>query len=131
MNNAAARAAALIGTRVRLKGRDPAIALDCIGLVLNAYGLPVEAAPHAYGLRGHALKEIDDCLICRFRRITPKAARVGDLMVLRCAADRFHFGVVGEQGLIHADVVIGRVLCRPWPAQWPVARVYRKRQRRS
>lgn len=131
MNDAAARATALLGTRVRLQGRDPAIALDCVGLVLLAYGLPADTAPRAYGLRGHALKEIDQNLTGNFRRVTSKAARIGDLLVLRCGNDRFHFGIIGEQGLLHADAVVGRVICRPLPAPWPIARVYRKRQRRA
>lgn len=131
MNSAALRATALIGTRVRLQGRDPAIALDCVGLVLDAFDLPPSMAPRAYGLRGHALEAIDASLSASFRRVRPKTARTGDLLVLRCAADRFHFGIIGEQGLIHADAIIGRVICRPWPAQWPIARVYRKRHRRT
>lgn len=123
------KARALIGTPFRLQGRNPKIALDCVGLVIEAFELPEELFPCSYGWRSHSLAQIDTILHSHFRRVSRPSKRLGDVLVLKCGKDRYHFGIVADTGLIHADAVLGRVVCRPWPLELAIARVCRRRQR--
>lgn len=124
------KAQSLIGTPFRLQGRSPEIALDCVGLIIEAFGLPAEAFPYSYGWRGHSLVQIDGLLHRHFRRVSRPSKRAGDVLVLKCAKSRYHFGIVADSGLIHADAVSGQVVCRPWPLELPIVRVCRRRKRR-
>lgn len=131
MSDATRRAKALIGTPFRLQGRDPGIALDCVGLVLCAFELPHDTVSRCYGRQRHDLHLVDVGFAKHFRRVSPKASQTGDVLVLRCGPNKLHLGVASEGGLIHADAVLGRTVCRPWPTEWPIARVYRRRKRRK
>ena len=123
------RARSLVGVRFRLQGRDPAVGLDCVGVVINAFELQRAAFPCDYNLRGHALAKVDAVMSRHFRRVSRPAAATGDVLVFRCGPDRLHLGVHGGEHLIQADALIGRVVERPWPAEWPIARAYRRRIR--
>lgn len=127
----AARAASLIGTPFRLQGRQAGVALDCVGLVIEAYQpLHLTECRH-YGWRRHELALIEEILSRRFVRVEKAQMRASDLLVLKSGRDRCHFGIAAADGLIHADAVVGRVVCRPWPVALPIIGVWRLRHGRS
>lgn len=126
---ALSRARALIGTRARLQGRDSAAALDCIGLIIAAFDLPKQAFAADYALRNHSLANVDEQMLPFFRRVTRPTSRPGDVSVMRVAAGRLHLGMLSNEGLIHADLRLGRVVCRPGPCEHEIVRVFRRRIR--
>lgn len=124
-----ARAAeSLAGTRFRLHGRDPAIGLDCVGLVaaaLTAIGRAVPA-PSAYGLRNGS---IDAALA-----FAPSAGlaccdgepQPGDVLLV-CSGPLQHHLLVALAGgrFVHAHAGLRRVAITPGPLAWPVLRHWR------
>ncbi|MCW3798628.1 peptidoglycan endopeptidase [Sphingomonas sp. BN140010] len=124
------RASDLIGTRFRLQGRHPDVGLDCVGVILHSYDLDAEAYPANYGLRGHGLASLDQAFAEHFRRIPRPAMRAGDALVFRCNVNRLHLALHAGDRLIEANALVGRVVERPFPAEWPLIRVYRRRTRR-
>jgi len=123
-----ALARALIGTRFRPQGRDARFGLDCVGLVLAAYRLPVSSVRGDYALRGTDREEIEAAIHPWFRRVPTSWAREGDLMVVQAAADVLHLGIRSGEGMIHADARFG-VVERPGALPWPVLAIYRLRPR--
>ena len=126
---AVARARALIGTRFVAQGRDPAIGLDCVGLVLCAYGIERSGVPDDYQIRGAHRGAILDFAKTGFRRVSRRRVRAGDLLVLRPGAAQWHLGLWTGDAIIHADVAIRRVVERPGAPPWPVAAALRPRAR--
>lgn len=124
------RASALIGTRFRLQGRRADVGVDCVGVILHCFDLNADLFPSDYGLRGHSLAVLDMALEQQFRRVPRPAGRSGDALVFRCDADRLHLALHAGDRFIHADALVGRVVERPWPAEWPLVRVYRRRIRK-
>jgi murein DD-endopeptidase / murein LD-carboxypeptidase len=112
------RARALIGTRFRLHGRDPATGLDCVGLI----GIVIqraEAAPTGYAMRGGTADgwaAMMDGVATR-RRQGPRA---GDVMLIEAGPHQFHLGVWTGAGFIHADAGLRRVVETPGPLRWPL-----------
>lgn len=125
----AARALALAGTPFRPQGRNPDRGLDCIGLCLEVYDLPVELARDDYRLRGDHRREIESAILSRFRRVRPSAASPGDLLLMLPADDQLHLGILTRQGFVHADACLRRVVETPGAPSWPVAGIYRLRRR--
>lgn len=121
----AKRALALVGTPFRAQGRDAEQGLDCIGLCLIAYRLPRELARDDYRLRGRQLREIEAAILGRFRKLEPKLAKAGDLLLLSPADDQAHLAVVTAQGFVHADARLRRVVETPGSPRWPIAGAYR------
>jgi len=124
------RASALIGTRFRMQGRRADVGVDCVGVILHSHGLNAELFPCDYGLRGHSLVALDAAFAGQFRRVSRPAARGGDALVFRCGVDRLHLALHAGDRFIQADALVGRVVERPWPAEWPLVRVYRRRTRK-
>lgn len=124
----AERARALVGTRFRPQGRDPQLGMDCVGLVLASYRLPVSAIRANYALRGTARTEIEETGKPWFRRVPSSWAREGDLMLVQAATDVLHLGIRSNDGMIHADARFG-VVERPGASPWPVLAIYRLRPR--
>lgn len=126
MNRVAAAARACVGVGYRPQGRDPASALDCIGLVavaLTAAGVRV-TAPRGYALRGGDPDEAAAALAAMGLR--PVAdARAGDVLVCRSGPGALHLGIDGGGSVIHADLTARRVVERPGAAPWPVIARYR------
>jgi cell wall-associated NlpC family hydrolase len=118
---AVAAAAAAVGTRFRLHGRDPQYGLDCVGLA----GLAMRAAgfegniPCGYALRGGVAADfvalIDGEPLVRTARPEP-----GDVMLFAIDAMQFHVAVLTPGGFTHADAMLGRVVERPGPPPWPM-----------
>ena len=121
------RARALVGTRFRPQGRD-AHGLDCVGLVLATFQLPVEAAPRNYALRGNHRANLEGALNGYFRRVPRPQLRAGDVMVMQVAPDQLHLGIRTPDGFVHAHAGIRRVVEAPALPEWPLIAVYRKRR---
>lgn len=126
----AARARALIGTRFRPQGRDAESGLDCVGLVLCAFAMPAVAVRRDYRMRGEHQRELVEGLSASFRRVALSAARSGDVLLLRLAADQLHLAIVTPAGFVHADAGRGKVVEMAGAPAWPVIAVFRKRKRR-
>ena len=123
-----ARAMALVGTRFRAQGRGPD-GLDCVGLVIATFGIPVDSAPRNYRLRGDHLARARQCLDPHFRRVPVSQLRPGDVFLLKLGV-QLHLAVRTAQGFVHAHANIRRVVETPGMPEWPIAGVYRKRRRR-
>ena len=124
----AERARALVGARFRLQGRSEA-GLDCVGLVLETFGIPTNDVRRNYRFRGDHRGEIEQALRAFFRPVPTADARPGDVMLLEVASDQFHLAVRTDLGFVHAHAGIGRVVETPGAPQWPVLCTYRKRTR--
>jgi lipoprotein Spr len=120
------RARAFVGTRFRPQGRDPSLGLDCVGLLLCTFGIPIESVRRNYLLRGDHRAEIERELTANFRRVR-SAKRTGDLMLLSIASDQLHFGIRTDRGFVHAHAGLGRVVETPGEPPWRVLAIYRKR----
>ena len=127
----AAQARALVGVRFRPQGRSPDMGLDCVGLVLCAYGLPPSLVRSDYRLRGDHRHEILAGLAKAFRRIAASQRRNGDVLVLQVSRDQLHLAILTAGGFIHADARLGRVVETPGPSPWPMVAVFRRRTKRG
>lgn len=125
----AGRARALVGTRFRAQGRTPSLGLDCLGLVLSAFGLPEGIARRDYRLRGDHLDELLDGLAGPFRRVPPSRRRPGDVIVLQVARDQLHLGILTDTGFVHADARLGKVVETAGAPPWPILAHFRRRRR--
>ena len=113
------RARALVGTRFRLHGRDPASGLDCVGLITCACPA-ITQPPEGYALRGGSaagFAVMFECNGLTERRGDPCA---GDILLLQPSAAQFHLGVWSGDSLIHADGILRRVVETPGPLMWPL-----------
>jgi murein DD-endopeptidase / murein LD-carboxypeptidase len=120
-NAAAAAARALVGARFRLHGRDPALGLDCVGVVAAALG---RGAPADYAMRtGDADRAAMWLAAAGLARAG--AAAPGDVALMRTGPGQLHLGIVTEAGLVHADCGLGRVVERPGAPPWPVLGLWR------
>ncbi len=127
----AKRAASLIGTRFRAQGRDREQGLDCVGLCLAAYRLPAALARDDYRLRGDHRAELEEAILTSFWPVGPSKAKPGDLLLLLPAPDQLHLGILTDQGFIHADARLRRVVETPGRPPWPIGGTYRLRAKSS
>lgn len=125
----AAAALALVGTRFRLHGRDPATGLDCVGVAacaLAAAGWD-GAVPTGYALRGGDAVAVS----ARLDRVLVRApdARPGDLLLAAPGAGQLHLMVRTAAGFVHADATLRRVVERPGDPPWPILGAWRVPER--
>jgi len=112
----------LVGVRFRPQGRDPALGLDCVGLVAVALaraGAQV-AVPGDYaqarGRRAFAVPpDLHPCA----------GEAAGDVLLCRVSAAQLHLAVRARDGIVHADAQARRVVARPGAVPWPVERAWR------
>ncbi|MYL96206.1 hypothetical protein GR702_00265 [Novosphingobium sp. FGD1] len=126
----AAAASRLIGTPFRLHGREPHVALDCVGLVAaalaalgrkaplpNGYALRTLHAPQAFAL-GEKLG-----LATVTGPIEP-----GDVLMLRVSPCQLHFAVAaGPRAIVHAHAGLRRVALGALLEDWPIVAHWRLR----
>jgi len=124
----AARARALVGVRFRPQGRGPE-GLDCVGVVLATFGIPLDEVRSDYALRGEHLHELREALAGYFRKVPKRALNSGDVMLLQAGKEQPHLAVRTDQGFVHAHAGIRRVVETPGVPEWPLLGVYRKRSR--
>lgn len=128
-SSALARAAeALIGTRFRLHGRDPATGLDCVGLVeaaLKAIGREVEA-PRGYALRNSDIREALAAAPLAVLREAEGKPQEGDVLLVRSGPAQHHLliAAAGDR-FVHAHAGLRRVVATPGPLPWPILRHWR------
>jgi cell wall-associated NlpC family hydrolase len=122
----AARARALVGTRFRPQGRRREHGLDCLGLVAVAAELPVELVPSGYRLRSQVPEDmLSLTLDGRVQRIAVSDARAGDVLLVQAGGGQHHFLILLENGFVHADARLGRVVETPGAVAWPVLAAWR------
>lgn len=122
-------ARALIGVPWRHQGRDPAIGIDCVGLLVLAFGLAPERDFTAYGRMPHD-GMLERHLAAVFGAPVPNGvldARPGDVAAMAYGRAIRHVGIVGDYALgglslIHTDSTLGHVTEHPLDGKW-VARV--------
>jgi len=116
---AVARAA--LGVRFRLHGREVAGGLDCVGLAalaMRAEGFGGDV-PIGYALRtgdGDAARRS----IAAAGLVPAEDARPGDLLLVMAGPGQLHLAIAAEDGVVHADAQLRRVVERPGPIPWPV-----------
>ncbi len=126
----AARARSLIGVRFRPQGRSREHGLDCLGLVVLAGNLPVELVPRRYRMRGEVAEDMLALdLDGRVAAIRPADAGAGDFLLVEAGPGQHHFVVLLENGFVHADAGLGRVVETPGPIRWPVLAAWRAVER--
>lgn len=123
------RARGLVGCKFRPQGRDPASGLDCIGLVVAAFGIPLELVPRDYRLRGRELNRMESETSRFFRRVAAAKSAAGDVLLFSPASDQLHLGIWTGEGFIHADARLRRVVETPGIPPWPVLSVFRRLRR--
>lgn len=116
----AARAEALVSAPFRLGGRDPAMGLDCVGLVASALG-EGGAAPSGYRLRNTSIAaHLDFAARAGFAPATGPLER-GDLVLARPGPAQHHLLVVlAHNRFVHAHAGLCRVALHIGPLPWPV-----------
>ena len=80
-----------------------------------------------YRLSGDHRRALTEGLADGFRKVTPRTARAGDLMLAAVSASQLHLMVRTETGFVHADARRG-VVETPGAPDWPILAVYRKRR---
>jgi len=123
------RARALVGCRFRPQGRDPAMGLDCIGVIVASFALPVDAARRDYRIRGLHKRELEAGLTRHFRKVARTRVRPGDVLLMAVAPDQMHLAVRTERGFVHADAGLRTVVETPGAPVWPVIGAWRRRVR--
>lgn len=124
----AAAAERLVGAPFRLHGRDPALGLDCVGVVAAAFAAcGIRAVePRGYGLRN---RQIDGWLALAERAGLAEIAapgEAGDVVLVRPGPGQHHLLVaVGDNRFVHAHAGLRRVVVQPAPLPWPVERRWR------
>lgn len=116
------RARGALGTRFRLHGRSVADGLDCVGLAGLAYEC---AVPSGYRLRSGDVGQVARG-IAGAGLVRVEAARAGDLLLVRSGPGQLHLAIASDDGVIHADAVLRRVVERPGPVPWPVVARWRR-----
>lgn len=121
----AAAAQAMVGTRFRLHGRDPAGGLDCVGLAAAALraGRWTGEVPTGYALRGGERAWIVALLDAALARAAGE--RPGDVVLVQAGPAQWHLAVRTAAGVVHADAGLACVVERPGPLPWPVVGAWR------
>lgn len=115
-----------VGSRFRLQGRDPALGLDCVGLVavaLAADGHPGRV-PADYALRSGDVAKAE-ALLRAAGLVLIVEGEPGDVVLLRPGASQLHLAILSEDGVIHADAMLRRVVERPGALPFPVVGTWR------
>lgn len=108
--NAVERARSFIGTAYRYRGRRPGIALDCVGILVLAYGLP-EPARYAV-FPGDAIGSLR-----KYAHPVTDAPVAGDIAVMFLYREPRHLGIFTDcNSVIHADSTLRQVVETPLSA---------------
>lgn len=119
-----ARARGNLGVRFRPQGRDAEHGLDCIGVVMAAFGLT--GVRRDYRLRSGDADGIERGLAeSGFVLLGAGAARAGDVLLVHAGHAQLHVVLLTPDGYLHADAGLRRVVEVPGPVPWPVASAWR------
>ena len=108
------RARSAIGARFRLHGRSVADGLDCVGLAGLAYGV---APPRGYSLRSGDARAVR-AGVTEAGLVRVSDPQPGDLVLYLTGPGQLHLGIASEDGVIHADASLRRVVERPGRPPW-------------
>jgi hypothetical protein len=125
MNGRLGRAALeLVGVPFRLHGRDPAVGLDCVGVVAQALRRIgcLTFVPEGYTLRGTAISPFISC--AEQSGLEPTDAD-GDVILCMVNPVQPHLLVSVNGGFVHAHASLRRVTFMPSPLPWPIAMQWR------
>lgn len=121
-------ARACVGTRTRVQGRRPGLALDCIGVVAvaaEAAGLTLDIAAD-YELRADNCARLRRGLLASgCRPVGGAAAAPGDIAEVEVARGQRHLAVMCGDTAVHAHFGVGRVVEAQLPANWAVISYWR------
>lgn len=118
-----ARARAMLGIRFRPQGRSRETGLDCVGLAAAAVG--ASDVPRDYALRGASLERLTAGFeAAGLKRV--EQARRGDVLVMEAGPAQLHLGILSDDGLIHGDASLRRIVERPGLVPWPILSAWRK-----
>jgi cell wall-associated NlpC family hydrolase len=109
-------AAALLGVPFRLHGRDPAVGLDCMGLVEAAMTLAGRAVrlPRDYTLKLRSIERFAGAARQAGLVVAMGKPAAGDVLLLHVGPCQYHLGILGMDGaLIHAHAGLRRVVTSP------------------
>lgn len=117
------RARSLAGCHFRPQGRDPALGLDCIGLVMRVFAIPAERVRRDYRLRDTRPREFEEEL---GRFFVPAATSCsGDVMLCQVGNGRLHLAIHCGGSFVHADAGLRKVVETPGEPSWPVTAIFR------
>lgn len=118
-----AAAEALVGVRFRAQGRDPALGLDCVGLVAVALARAGAGVtlPRDYALASGRLPM--GAVPVGVRPCDGSAP--GDVLLCRVSAAQLHLAVRTRDGIVHADAHARRVVARAGMVPWPIEAAWR------
>lgn len=125
------RARALVGIRFRPQGRDPAVGLDCVGVILCTFAIPSREVRSDYRLSGHGRSEVEQGLLRRFRRVGRWQRRPGDVLLFQVREDQVHLCIECGGSFVHADARLKRIVETPGTPEWPIRGVFRLRARQE
>lgn len=124
------RARSLLGVPWEHQGRNPAIAIDCIGELIFAF--EIYAPIPTYG-RDPVDTQLEDALRAQFGPPVTDGPKVGDVVVLAFGKRLRHVAIVGDDiygglSLIHTDSIVKKVVEHPLDAKWAarIKEVYRR-----
>ena len=108
----------MVGVPFRAQGCDPAMGVDCVGLVWAAYAAIGRRVvrPRDYPLRGWARARVAAALEAAGFVPVDAEARDGDVALIAFAAGQFHLGLTGPASLVHAHAGLRRVVETPFDA---------------
>jgi hypothetical protein len=124
-------ARALVGTRFRLQGRDPATGLDCIGVLsasLQATGR-LAALPCAYRMKTLRPANVDAW--ANACGLGPVLGDIdgGDVLLVQISPCQLHLLIaLGPGAFVHAHAGLRRVVRHDGAVPWPVLHHWRLNQ---
>lgn len=113
----------LVGARFLLHGRDPAVGLDCVGVLCAALGAVGASAPlpDRYTLRARVPRNLDRVAGACGLQAASLPLRAGDVLLVRVGACQSHLLVAtGADTFVHAHAGLRRVVVMAGPLGWPI-----------
>ncbi len=119
------RARSLVGVHFRPQGREVGLGLDCVGLVLEVFGIPAATVRRDYRLRRHSQAELDRELCRFFDRLSADRRQSGDVLLCVVAPGQAHLAIECGASFVHADGRLRKVVETPGQPPWPIIAAYR------
>ena len=114
-------ARACVGTRCRVQGRVPGLALDCVGVAIAAAkgaGLSFNM-PHDYCLAADNRDRLAAGLAAAGCRRLAGEPFAGDMALVAVTRVQCHLAVCCGDTFVHAHFGLGHVVEAPLPPEWP------------
>lgn len=103
-----------LGVPFRPQGRDPLVGLDCVGLTMLVFDIPVQKIPFRYRIsQRQCMNAIVEQLGKYFDEVAKVDSVSGDLLLIEVGEGRAHFAVRGAGSHIHAHAGLSRIVESP------------------